>query len=76
MTENGSPFRHVHVNVVTSTIYFKENQTMKKLAILAALVLTTDVNAYGVARAATVQAYQQPAFEAAQEERRPNPDLC
>ena len=39
---------------------------MKKLAILAGLVLTTDVSAYGVAHAATVQPYQQPAFEAAQ----------
>jgi thioredoxin 1 len=65
MTENGSPFRHVQ-NVVTSPSTLRRIQTMKRLAILAALVLTTDVSAYGVARAATVQAYQQPAFEAAQ----------
>ena len=39
---------------------------MKKLAILAGLVLTTGIGAYGVAHAATVQPYQQPAFETAQ----------
>jgi thioredoxin 1 len=66
VTENGSPFRHVLVNVVTSPSTLRRIQTMKKLAILAALVLTTGVSAYGVAHAATVQPYQQPAFEAAQ----------
>lgn len=39
MTGNGSPFCHVHVNVVTSTSTLRRIQTMKKLAILAALVL-------------------------------------
>jgi len=39
---------------------------MKKLDILAAPVLTTGVSAYGVAHAATVQSYEQPAFEAEQ----------
>jgi thioredoxin 1 len=66
VTENGSPFRHVFVNVVTSPSTLRRIQTMKKLAILAALVLTSGISAYGVAHAATVQPYQQPAFEAAQ----------
>jgi thioredoxin 1 len=66
MTEKGSAFCHVHVKVVTSPSTLRRIQTMKKLAILAALVLTTGVGAYCVAHAATVQPYQQPAFEAAQ----------
>ena len=39
---------------------------MKKLAVLAGLALTIGVGAVSFARAATVQPYQQPAFEAAQ----------
>jgi thioredoxin 1 len=66
VTENGSPFRHVQVNAMTSPSTLRRIQAMKKLTILAGLALTTGIGAYGVTHAATVQPYQQPAFEAAQ----------
>ena len=44
---------------------------MKTLAILAGLALTISVEAAGVAHAATVQPYEQPAFEAAQKSGQP-----
>ena len=66
MTEDGSRFRHVQVNAMTSPSILRRIQTIKKLALLAGLALTTCVGAYGVAHAATVQQYQRPAFEAAQ----------
>jgi thioredoxin len=44
---------------------------MKKLAILTGLALTIGVGVFSTARAATVQPYQQVAFEAAQKSGQP-----
>jgi thioredoxin 1 len=61
MTANGSQFRHLAVSAVMSPSTLRRIQTMKTLAVLAGLALIM-----GVAHAATVQPYQQPVFEAAQ----------
>ncbi len=39
---------------------------MKTLVVLTGLALSMNAGAWGVARAATIQTYQQPAFDAAQ----------
>jgi len=44
---------------------------MKKLAVLVGFALTVGISAFGAARAATVQPYQQTAFDAAQKSDEP-----
>jgi thioredoxin 1 len=66
LTENGS--RSVIFNRMPyGAIHFEGIQAMKKFVILAGLALTLGAGPCGFAHAATVQPYQQPAFEAAQQ---------
>src|ERR1700753_740897 len=61
----GGALRHPHPSAATPSA-LRRLPTMKKLAVLAGLALTMGVGAFGAAHAATVQSYQQAAFDAAQ----------